>query len=52
MIATAIGPKNALRDSGFLARIDASAVSTIGRTRVPVPAGAASGIINEPDSTV
>ena len=33
MIATAIGPKNALRDSGIIARIAASAVSTIGRKR-------------------
>ena len=33
MIATAIGPKNAERDSGIIARIAASAVSTIGRKR-------------------
>ena len=33
MIATAIGPKNALRDSGIIASTAASAVSTIGRKR-------------------
>ena len=33
MIATAIGPKNTLRDSGIIASTAASAVSTIGRKR-------------------
>ena len=33
MMATAIGPKNTLRDSGIIARTAASAVSTIGRKR-------------------
>ena len=33
MIATAIGPKKTLRVSGIIARIAASAVSTIGRKR-------------------
>ncbi|MNE11046.1 hypothetical protein D3C80_1037870 [compost metagenome] len=33
MIATAIGPKNTLRDNGIMASTAASAVSTIGRKR-------------------
>ena len=33
MIATAIGPKNTLRDSGIIASTAARAVSTIGRNR-------------------
>src|SRR3990167_11338478 len=33
MIATAIGPKNTLRDSGIIASTEASAVSTMGRKR-------------------
>ena len=33
MIATAIGPKNTLRDSGIIASTAASAVNTIGRKR-------------------
>ncbi|MNC81482.1 hypothetical protein D3C75_1346280 [compost metagenome] len=33
MIATAIGPKNTLRDNGIIARTAASAVNTIGRNR-------------------
>ncbi|MNW20841.1 hypothetical protein D3C71_2214290 [compost metagenome] len=33
MIATAIGPKNTLRDNGIIANTAAIAVSTIGRNR-------------------
>src|SRR5690349_21571739 len=33
MIATAIGPKNTLRDNGIIAKTAASAVNTIGRNR-------------------
>ena len=42
MIATAIGPQNALRDSGIIASIAAAAVSMIGRKRRTVASTIAS----------